>query len=330
MGNIYLDWLVDEIRTAYLTVGLDPALVVPVDRVSGGTIYQGNGWVYRSRSSGGYSSPVPLCVMWHHTAVGCEDTSRAGLLNHAINTADARPVANIYLWCDATCYVLAGGATNTNGEGDAQTFSRGTVPDDGMNSRAVGVEIVNNGVGGKYPEVQMRGAFAISNAVNAKVGNIPSDVCTHVQWAPTRKIDPATATAVPDGYSIRSINSSGSWNLDDLRDECDRCSLGPPTPQEDDVHPVICSRGDGSLDMFATGSEDHQLYHRWWAHGQLDGNWSEWECLGGILVGPPTAIGSAVAPGRIDVFGVGQDGSLWQIVWDNNGWSGWFPHGGMP
>ena len=330
MGSIYLDWMADEVRQAYSSVGLDPGLVVEVDRVSGGTIYEGKGWVYRSRSSGGYSAPAPLCVMWHHTAVACSSTSRAGLLNHAINTADARPVANIYLWCDATCYVLAGGATNTNGSGNGQQFSRGYVPDDGMNSRAVGVEIVNDGVGGPYSEVQIRAAFAISNAVNAKVGNLPSDVQTHYGYAPTRKIDPATATAVQGGWQPRSCTSSGTWNTSDLRTECERRWYSPtPEPTEEDVHPVICSRGEGQLDMLSTGS-DGQVYHRWWAQGSNDGNWSEWSCLGGQLVGPPTAIGSAVSPGRLDVFGVGLDGNIWQCVWDGHNWSGWFPQGTAP
>ena len=33
------------------------------------------GWQQRARSSGGYGSGLPLCVMWHHTASGANATS---------------------------------------------------------------------------------------------------------------------------------------------------------------------------------------------------------------------------------------------------------------
>ena len=256
MGSRYLDWLAHEARIAYGNIGLDPHLIVEVDRVSGGIIWEGSGWVRRARSSGGYSAPAPLCVMWHHTAVGCLSTSRAGLLNHAINTSDGKPVANVYLWCDGTAYILAGGATNTNGAGLSKRFSRGTVAANTMNSNAIGMEIVNDGIGGRYPEDQINAAFALSNAWNLRAGNRPDDVCTHHDYAPTRKIDPATASAVQGRWQPRSVNRSGSWNLDDLRSECLRRALLGPTPPdpdqpEDEMTKCLLIQGTGGSLMVA-------------------------------------------------------------------------------
>lgn len=254
MGSNYLTWAADELRAAGINV-------VEVDRVSGGVIYEGPGWQKRARSSGGYSDPKgPLCVMWHHTAVACEATSRAGLLNHAINTSDGKPVANIYLWCDATCYLLAGGATNTNGKGDSKRFSRGTVPQDSMNSYAWGMEIVNDGIGGPYPQVQIDAAFVISNTMNNRIGNRFDDVMTHWGYAPTRKIDPATASAVQGPWKPRSGNSSGSWVLDDLKAECNaRGTSGilppEPEPEDEDMTTFIArNSGTGSIALVSHGS----------------------------------------------------------------------------
>lgn len=218
--TIFLTWLADELRAAGLNVK------------------EYAGWQTRARGSGGYSAQ-PLCVMWHHTASGASWDGQRDADYIAKGDPDA-PLANLYIDRTGAVWVLAAGATNTNGKGGPQSFSRGTVPVDGMNTRAVGVEMGNNGVGEAWPECQVNAMFAVANAVNKRLGNQPTDVCTHNVWAPTRKIDPATAAAVQGAWKPRSTNSSGTWSLDDIRAECVARASGTvaPTPPPDPTPPT--------------------------------------------------------------------------------------------
>jgi hypothetical protein len=186
------------------------------------------GWTTRARSSGGYEPGRPLCVMWHHTASSASPQDDAYYMCH---TSSDRPICNVMVDRAGTVWCLAAGATNTNGKGDAKSFSRGTVPANSMNSYAVGMEICNNGIGEDYPQVQIDAAFVVSNVLNANLGNQPGDVCTHQDYAPTRKIDPAVGSAVRGPWQPREINYSGTWSLDDLRAECGvRAGQRPPDP----------------------------------------------------------------------------------------------------
>jgi hypothetical protein len=192
------------------------------------------GWETRARGSGGYDPGRPFCVMWHHTA------STASLEADAAYCAEGdpdAPVCNAVIGRDGRVVVIAAGASNTNGKGYAMTFSRGTVPNDAMNTHAVGLEICNDGVGEAYPAAQLDAAFAVSLAVCANLDLEPDDVGIHHVWAPDRKIDNATAAAVAgSGFHPRSVNSSGSWNLEDLRTELlARAAYTPdpgPTPPD--------------------------------------------------------------------------------------------------
>jgi len=234
MGSLYLDWLDDAVAAAAKATGYSWQLF-------------DNDWLYRSRSSGGFDV-APLCVMWHHTAGSDNAWNDA---QYQCYSADARPISNITV-DSQVALVLAGGATNTNGSGDSQKFSRGTVAASDMNRQAVGIEICNNGTGAPYPEKQLDFLFALSNEINRRCGNQPTDVCTHTQYAPGRKIDPSVNTACQGKWQPGSINSSGSWNVDDLRAECKRRWSGdtgggsaeggggarpmpPPTPIEEDI-----------------------------------------------------------------------------------------------
>ena len=145
-----------------------------------------------------------------------------------------RPICNLLVARNGEVWVLAAGATNTNGKGRSCNFSRGSVPKDSMNSWAVGMEIANAGTGEQYPQAQIDAAFKASNMINGRLGNQSSDVCTHQDYAPDRKIDPATCN-VAGPWQPRSCTSSGTWHVDDLRDECERRSLPSmpgPTPDE--------------------------------------------------------------------------------------------------
>ena len=219
-------------------------------RSAGLSVIEQSGWQSRARNSGGYGSAGPLCVMWHHTASGANSTAK-GDTDYMSFGSDNRPVANIMIARNGDVWVLAAGCTNTNGKGDSRRYSRGTVPANSMNSHAIGMEIQNTGLGEAYSVQCINAAFAASNALNRAYGNQPEDVDTHVAYAPGRKIDPATANAVQGPWRPRSINGSGSWNVDDLRAECRRRSGTVPPPvstpddEEFDVAFIIVNQDTG-------------------------------------------------------------------------------------
>lgn len=304
MGNVWLTWMADAIEAAG----------VPVVRYSG--------WTTRSRSTGGYEPGRPLCVMWHHTASATTPDNDAYYMCYS---SDSRPITNLMVDRTGTVWVLAAGATNTNGKGKSLSFSRGKVPQDRMNEYAVSMEICNNGVGEAYPRAQIDAAFTVSNVLNADLGNQPDDVSTHQFYAPDRKIDPATANAVQGPWVPRSCTSSGTWDLWDVRSEC-ILRANPNPPEVDMANPASIYLGGGRLDNFVTGANDGRLYHNWW--DVEHGHWSPWQDLGGGLAGDPCVTGEtdgAGTPLRLDVCGQGLDGALWHIFYPAGPgqWSGW-------
>lgn len=196
-------------------------------RQAGLRVIEQNGWKTRTKSSGGYKDGRPWGCMWHHTA---GTGSTAAEANYMSFGAAARPIANVCIGREGEVWVLAAGPTNTNGVGNATRWSKGLVPNNSMNSYAWGIELNNDGRGQMYPQAQVDAAFVVSNVINARCGNQPTDVCTHTQWAPSRKTDPAAAVSVQGSWKPRSCNSSGSWNLDDLKAECQRRAQPTSTP----------------------------------------------------------------------------------------------------
>jgi N-acetylmuramoyl-L-alanine amidase len=184
------------------------------------------GWQTRGRSGGSsYSSGRPWCVMWHHTA-----SSDQSLEDYHATQSDNAPVCNLDIKSDGTVVVIAAGPTNTNGNGQAMHTSKGTVPADSMNSYALGIEFYNNGVGQAWPQVQIDVGFAVVGNIQRHLGLQPSDLFTHHQYAPDRKVDPATAAAVQGPWQPRSCTSSGTWDLGDIRSECARRAGSAPDP----------------------------------------------------------------------------------------------------
>lgn len=193
-------------------------------------------WQTRARGSGGYSV-WPLCVMWHHTA-SPESWNGQKDADYIAEGDEDAPIANLYIDRQGTVWVIAAGATNTNGKGYAQTFSNGTVPDDRMNEFAIGIELGNDGIGEAYPQAQIDAVFAASNACNLMCGNMASDVCTHNVWAPDRKIDPATSFAVQGPWQPDKSTSSGTWDLADIRNECMARAGWAPPPDPEPLPPL--------------------------------------------------------------------------------------------
>ena len=213
MGDIFLTDMAKVLRNAGL-------LVVEYE-----------GWQYRARGSGGYDD-WPLCVMWHHTASTSDGWDDAEYI--AENAKDA-PLSNLYIDRSGNVWVLAAGATNTNGKGKSIRFSRGTVPQDSMNTRAIGVEMGNNGTGERWPRVQVDAMFTVSNVLNAWMGNQPDDVSTHEFYAGDAqgKIDPAT-TNVEGPWVPHAVTPSGSWSREDVQAECLKRANEQP-PEDDDM-----------------------------------------------------------------------------------------------
>lgn len=209
MGSRYLTDLADVVRSAGLAV-------VEVD-----------GWQSRARGSGGYDGDRPWVVMWHHTA---SDTHPENDVGYIVYGCPDAPVANLYLGRDGVVWICAAGATNTNGKGGPTGVSRGTVPVDQMNTHAIGIEMANTGLGEPWPQLQIDAAFTLSIALCRAYGLSDSDICTHAEWAPTRKIDPAVAAAVQGPWQPEPINSSGTWSLVDLIVEQTRRSSTLPNP----------------------------------------------------------------------------------------------------
>lgn len=229
--STYLTWLADELRAA------------------GCNVVEYEGWQTRARSSGGYSA-MPLCVMWHHTASNTSPGNDASYMCHG---SSDRPIANLLIARNGEVWVLAAGATNTNGKGGPLSFSRGTVPVDSMNTRALGCEIANTGVGEQYPQAQVDAMFKVSNTCNYHFGNQPTDIATHNLWAPSRKIDPAT-TNVAGPWRPASSTSSGTWDTGSVRDECTRRSGSKPPP--DPTPPPL---KDGEM-AFLTRYTDNSIW----------------------------------------------------------------------
>jgi hypothetical protein len=226
-----------------------------------------DGWETRSRSNGGFDDPNgPLCVAWHHTAGSGETGASWGDAHYECEVAQDRPIANINIdpnphGAGFSGVLMSVARTNTNGSGDSISFSRGTVPDDSLNSYAFGMEIANNGVGGPYSADQLAVAFIVSNTVNAYCHNQPTDVVTHQVWAPTRKVDPATNTACQGGWQPGSVTSSGSWDLDDLRQECARrAGTGPEPGPSPGPNPPI-PKGDDQMLRAAKNQDSGNAYY---------------------------------------------------------------------
>lgn len=243
-------------------------------RSVGLTVVEVKGWQTRARSSGGFGVGLPWGCAWHHTA---SQTTPTNDTNWQYFTSDVRPIGNMTIMRSGEVWIGAAGAANTQGKGGPLTLSRGTIPLDGGNTRAWAIEVANNGVGEPWPQAQIDAYFTASNELNRRFGNKPTDMFTHAAWTPGRKIDPAKASAVLGPWRPRSINSSGTWNLDDIRAECTKRAGGTPPP----------SGGGGTYTVAAGDS--------WWSISQKLG------CTVNQLLAanPPATSTTVIHPGDI-------------------------------
>jgi hypothetical protein len=203
MGSRYLADLADVVRAAGLVVHEEP------------------GWQTRARSSGGYNSGLPNHVMIHHTASGPSSDGQPDV-NYMCYSADARPVANLYLSRSGEVWIMAAGATNTNGSGGDPC---GTIAADSMNSSAVGIEAGHDGTGEPWPDAQQEAYTTLVAALCEHYGIPVGRTHSHAEWAPGRKIDPAG----PSRWA-----GSGTWDENAFRGDVAAGWPGgsePPTPE---------------------------------------------------------------------------------------------------
>lgn len=173
-------------------------------RSAGLDVEEVDGWQQRSRRSGGYRIG-PVAIIVHHTAGGPGMDGPGDVKDLAFTSVNA-PVANLYLNRAGRWHVLAAGATNTNGAGGPL----GPLPVDEANTRVIGIEAGNNGVGEPWPAAQ-QDAYVAGVAAVADAYDIPTDcVFSHWEWT-ARKIDPAG----PSRFGIGGANQR--WNMDNFR-----------------------------------------------------------------------------------------------------------------
>ena len=215
-----------------------------VCRSTGAVVIEEAGWQSRARSSGGYNSGCPSHVMCHHTASNPSSDGQPDV-DYMCYGSDSRPIANLYLSRKGQIWVMAAGATNTNGKGHDNWG--GGVPNDSMNSYAIGIEAANNGVGEPWSIVQQDVYVRLVSALCENYGIPNNNVRAHFEWAPDRKIDPA-------GESLYASGSS-KWDMGMFRRDCS--SPMPPTPgpqPQGDIEVALCVQcDDGSPEQnFAT------------------------------------------------------------------------------
>ena len=199
-----------------------------VCRRAGLSVTEVEGWQYRARGSGGYSSGKPDHVMVHHTASPASADGWSDVNYIAEGDEDA-PLSNLYLGRSGQVWVIAGGATNTNGSGADPC---GHIEPDTMNSSAIGIEAGNDGVGETWPASQLDAYLRLIDALCAAYGVPTARVHGHAEWAPSRKVDPAG----PPRYA----SGADTWNMAAFRDDLGGGQPLPPDPGGD--MPAYCVR----------------------------------------------------------------------------------------
>ena len=174
-------------------------------RGAGLTVKEYDGWQRRHRSSGGYNG-APKAIIVHHTASPRTWDGQPDV-DYMTVQCDVAPMANVYVDRQGQWWVLAGGATNTNGKGGPW----GPLPADSANSRVIGIEAGNDGLGEPWPDVMqdayVRGVAALADGYGIDANN----VLAHHEWAPDRKVDPAGPS------KFGTVNASKSWDMDQFR-----------------------------------------------------------------------------------------------------------------
>jgi hypothetical protein len=174
-----------------------------------------------------------MMVVVHHTASG-SGTSFQNDWSYCAQGHQDAPVANCLLGRQGQWGVHAGGASNHAGKGGPWNTSKGQVPLDSGNSRSIGIEAQNNGVGELW-STEMVESYEIGVAAMCKAYNLEpaTDVVAHFEWAPDRKIDPWGGNTPTPGFPYTGPRE---WDMNGFRTGVAGRMIGiPPVPQGDDM-----------------------------------------------------------------------------------------------
>lgn len=155
-------------------------------RKKGLRVKETSGWKSRGNSSDG--SFYPEVFVRHHTAGAGPSAGVAPSLGTIINGRPdlSGPLANIYMDYDGVVYAIAAGAANHAGTPDGGSYHGAT-----GNSSSYGFEIEHPGTYDLDPKRAEIAAAACAALIGGRFKE--NDVCDHKEWAPSRKIDLATA-----------------------------------------------------------------------------------------------------------------------------------------
>lgn len=225
-----------------------PKLIDLADKLrqAGCSVEEIPNWKTTSRTddTSTYKSGSPNHIMWHHTA-----TNITAHQPHTKCFSEARnlqilepnePICNLAICPHGVWFVIAAGPTNTNGLGKDVWHSVGDpkrVPDNSMNSYALGIEMLNNGVGEPYSDELLlaikKGAPALCKAYMIGVFENRG----HYEWAPTRKVDPAGPSPWVNNLSYNK------WDMNKFRTSLQSWLTLPNIPPGDSEVEKIQVRG---------------------------------------------------------------------------------------
>ena len=170
-------------------------------RGAGLSVNEVDGWQQRAWSPG-YRQEGPVAIIVHHTASG-KGKDGNGDVHEQTFTCAVRPMANLYLDRSGRWWVMAGGATNTNGKGGPL----GPLPENSANSRVIGIEAGNNGIGEPWPDA-MQDSYVAGVAALANQYGIPTVTSTAITSGRLRgrSIPPGRAGSAPS-----STTRAGTW-----------------------------------------------------------------------------------------------------------------------
>jgi murein DD-endopeptidase MepM/ murein hydrolase activator NlpD len=161
---------------------------------------------------------------------------------------------------------------------------------------------------------QSRGGWWPGQTEWKDLGGAMADSPSAVAWGPGH-ID--LVARGKDGHVYNKVwdQSTGAW----WPGQTEWADIGGTMASS----PVVRTWGPGRLDVFARG-QDGRVYNKVWE--QSRGGWwpsqTEWADVGGTMADSPVAV--TWGPGRMDLFARGQDGRVYNKVWEQSR-GGWWP-----
>jgi N-acetylmuramoyl-L-alanine amidase len=205
-------------------------------RATGVAVREEPGWESR-----GGDTFNPRGVVCHHTGPGTVD----GLLRLCVQGRSdlPGPLANVVLDPSGVAHVIAAGRANHAGRGGWRHLQG--------NSSVFGIEAVHPGNASPWPAAQIESYQRICKGMLRLVGSPADLVCGHKEWAPGRKIDPASLDMNSFRRAVAALldTSNGHHQQEVLRPMYD-----PP------IGPIAAVWQDGDSKVLAAVSPSGAVY----------------------------------------------------------------------